>query len=100
MTNHEGTYTSSEDIEHLFSETIRNKKNMYGGDSDNNNSNNDKNDKNDKNDNNDRPTGGFPPIYIISQKEETEQKATTKREFKTSNNPTVSIRDILASKRE
>ena len=87
MTNHAFAETSSEDIEHLYSNAIQDRqmnRNMHGGNS--------------ENENIDRPTGGFPPIFIITSKEEVEQKNTKNREL-VSNKATVSIKAILASKK-
>jgi len=45
----------------------------------------------------DRPTGGFPPVYIISKKEKESEK--TKNRQITVNTSSISIRDILNSKK-
>jgi hypothetical protein len=80
MTNHYNVYTSSED---MYSPNFA--YDMQGG-------------SNDSNDNKDRPTGGFPPIFILTNKEEVEQVKSKNREL-VSNKATISIRDILASKK-
>lgn len=45
-----------------------------------------------------RPTGGFPPIFIIDETKEKELEKINNRQFAT-NKTTVSIRDILKNKK-
>ena len=44
-----------------------------------------------------RPTGGFPPVFIVSKKEKESEK--TKNRQITVNTSSISIRDILKSKK-
>jgi hypothetical protein len=48
--------------------------------------------------NSNKPTGGFPPIYIIDAKEK-ESELSKNRQI-VSSKPTVTIRDILANKKK
>lgn len=49
-------------------------------------------------DDKDRPTGGFPPIFIIDEAKEKEAEKIKNRQL-TSTKTTVSIKDILKSKK-
>lgn len=83
MTNHELAYTSSEDISHLYSDDVKTNHSQSGGGDDKN-----------------HPTGGFPPIYIISTKDAEEIEKSKNRELSTNTNKTtISIKDILKSKK-
>jgi hypothetical protein len=46
----------------------------------------------------DKPTGGFPPIYIIDESKEKEAEKNKNRQL-TSTKTAVSIKDILKSKK-
>lgn len=90
MTNHVFNSESSEDLSYLYSEeTInnlnkpQNQDSKLGGD-----------EKKTIN----RPTGGFPPIYIIDNADSKETENTKNRELRP-RKTAVSIKDILKSKR-
>ena len=80
--NHVFNSDSSEDLSHLYSEDY----DMTGGASD------------DIIDDEDGPTGGFPPIFLINPKKEAEMEKLKNRQL-TANKTTVSIKDILKSKK-
>lgn len=84
MTNHIFNSESSEDLYYLYSEkdtdhTENKYESQYGGGDEN------------------KPTGGFPPIYIVNKKEK--DKEITKSRQLSSRRSSVSIRDILKSKK-
>ena len=97
MSNHVFNSESSEDLYYLYSDENRdnknkrseNKKTLFGGA--------DENKTDHSNNTDDRPTGGFPPIYIITAKEK-EVDLTKNRQLAPSK-ATVSIKDILKSKK-
>ena len=80
MSNHVFHSESSEDLSHLYSD--KNKDVVK---------------KNDIDDNEDKPTGGFPPIFIINTKDNVTEY-TKNRQFVLGKS-TVSIKDILKSKK-
>jgi hypothetical protein len=97
MSNHVFNSESSEDLYYLYSDENRdnkkkpsnNKKSLFGGAADL---------KTDySNDTDDRPTGGFPPIYIISAKEK--EVDLPKNRQLAPIKATISIKDILKSKK-
>ena len=81
--NHIFNSENSEDLAHLYSED-NSSNNLNGGSVDNIT--------------NDRPTGGFPPIFIIDGKKEKDTEKLKDRQI-TSNKSTISIKDILKSKK-
>lgn len=98
MTNHVFNSESSEDLEHLYSEedaTVHDnsqspksnkiKRSMRGG-------------AGESAENSDRPTGGFPPIFIITDQKEKDAEKSKNRQL-SSTKATISIKDILKSKK-
>lgn len=85
--NHILDSENSEDLAHLYSDEDYNFK---GGAKDNEDS---------SENTEDRPTGGFPPIFIIDSKQEKEADKTKNRQI-SANKSTVSIMDILKSKKK
>jgi len=51
------------------------------------------------NDSSDVPTGGFPPIFIIDEKEKEEEEKVKNRQLAPSGKAVISIKDILKSKK-
>ncbi|VBB17998.1 hypothetical protein YASMINEVIRUS_461 [Yasminevirus sp. GU-2018] len=95
MTNHVFNSESSEDLEHLYSEdntsdrdnfdlSKKIKRGMKGGANESENA--------------DRPTGGFPPIFIITDQREKDAEKSKNRQL-SSTKATISIKDILKSKK-
>lgn len=84
MTNHIFNSESSEDMYHLYSEVEPEEQPRYqkGGDPDNQD---------------DKPRGGFPPIFIVSKDDKDEEKSKNRQ--LSSRKTSVSIRDILKSKK-
>ena len=84
--NHNLNSEESEDISHLYSEDDT-QYNAIGG-AENNETSRTK----------DMPTGGFPPIFIVDNAKEKPVDKNKLRQI-TTNKTTVSIRDILKSKK-
>jgi hypothetical protein len=99
MSNHVFNSDSSEDLSYLYSEKENyedenegeNEKGMIGG--------KDGNTENKNDSNYDGPTGGFPPIFIVSAKEKEEEKSKNRRLTNVAGKVSVSIKDILKSKK-
>lgn len=89
--NHILNSENSEDLAHLYSEEDANDDSLYnltGGLSLVNDM------------ETDRPTGGFPPIFVINNiKEKDNERDKSRTRQITTNKNTVSIRDILKSKK-
>jgi len=106
MTNHGINSESSEDLSYLYQDEIKNsKKHQYshqhkGGEFMS---------KNimiraeqlssDFVNNSDKPSGGFPPIYILTQKDKDIDKDPSKNRQIAARKTAISIRDILKSKK-
>lgn len=90
MTNHVFNSESSEDLYYLYSEKDED---MYGGAKRSM-----RRAEGDVDLNEDRPRGGFPPIYIVDNKKEKESEKSKDRQL-SSRKTSVSIRDILKSKK-
>lgn len=95
MTNHVFNSESSEDLSYLYSEDNNDrskksyKRKQKGGEDDKKSGSSE-----------DRPNGGFPPIFIINVKEkESEQSKTRQLAAPGKGKVTVSIKDILKSKK-
>jgi hypothetical protein len=88
MSNHVFNSESSEDLAYLYSEEDYNRSyNMKGGAGTGAGANNE-----------DRPTGGFPPIFILEDTREKEDEKVKNRQL-TAITTSINIKDILKSKK-
>lgn len=83
MSNHVFNSESSTDLSYLYDDTNKNK-NIFGGNIETNLD--------------DKPTGGFPPIFIVDIKEQNEDPSKN-RQLGTNKVSGISIKDILNSKK-
>ena len=101
MSNHVFHSESSEDLSYLYSDNYRDiSQNSNKNDKQKGGRNNDESPVLKSSNDGDVPTGGFPPIFIINAKEkETEQSKTRQLAGPGKGKATVSIKDILKSKK-
>jgi hypothetical protein len=85
--NHIFNSENSEDLAHLYSDDLMSYNSLY-----------DLNGGSIKDMLIDKPNGGFPPIFIIDSKKEKESEKIKNRQI-SSNKSTISIKDILKSKK-
>ena len=94
MSNHVFNSESSEDLSYLYSDKDKNQMGGYQS-----------SDKSDNSDNNQlvadslRPNGGFPPIFIINAQDKEEEKNKNRQLALSADKKTISIKDILKSKK-
>lgn len=105
MSNHVFNSESSEDLSYLYSEPeySDNPLTQHYNENDNDDDNEMRGGR-DKTENKedpkyDGPTGGFPPISIVSAKEKEEEKSKDRRLATVTGKVSVSIKDILKSKK-
>lgn len=87
MSNHVFNSEESEDLQHLYSEENSTNTQQKGGDSN-------------SKETVDYPSGGFPPIFIVTDPKEKEaEKARDRQLISSKSKTTISIKDILKSKK-
>lgn len=95
--NHGFDSESSEDLSYLYNNKYFPVQNVQNGGS-NESDKSDKSNKSNNSNNSDKPTGGFPPIHIVENKLTKNDDKVKDRQI-TTNKTSISIRDILKSKK-
>lgn len=111
MSNHVFNSESSEDLSYLYSEKEVDSDNEIDDDNDNEYGKRsnpmgkmiggkvDDTNQDSQTDSKEKPTGGFPPIFIVSVKDKEEEKYKNRRLTTVAGKISVSIKDILKSKK-